>query len=244
VIRIAAVGDIHFGADASGTLRPHFEQLPERADLLLLAGDLSRRGRPSEAEVLVDELTPLPVPMVAVLGNHEFESEQQDEYRRVLEDAGVAVLEGDSTTIAVDGATVGIAGTVGFGGGFPGATCADFGEPLMKAFVARSRELADSLEPALEDLDTDLRIALTHYAPTRETVVGEKPEIYPFLGSHLLAEAIDRAGADLAIHGHAHAGTERGATPGGVPVRNVAQPVIGQAYHVYEMPARERASGG
>ncbi|GAA1421678.1 hypothetical protein GCM10009601_21970 [Streptomyces thermospinosisporus] len=139
-------------------------------------------------------------------------------------------------------ARVGVAGTKGFGGGFAGRSAGEFGEPVMKEFVRHSRHCADGLRTALErlaDEGCDARIALTHYSPGADTLAGEPLEIYPFLGSYLLAEAIDTAGADLAVHGHAHAGTEHGMTAGGVKVRNVAQPVIGRAFHVYHLPARE-----
>ncbi|MDQ4131426.1 MAG: metallophosphoesterase [Actinomycetota bacterium] len=235
MIRIAAVGDIHFGPDAAGSLRPHFRQLDEHADLLLLAGDLSRRGRLNEAEALARELADTSVPVVAVLGNHDYESDLETDFRAVLEDAGVQVLEGTSTVIEVRGSRVGVAGTVGFGTGFPGASCADFGEREMKAFVARSRHLAAGLERALTELDCDLRVALMHYAPIPDTLAGERLEIYPFLGSYHLGEALDRAGADIAFHGHAHRGVEKGATPAGIPVRNVAQPVIRRPYNLYEL---------
>ena len=233
MIRVAAVGDIHFGADSAGTLRRHLEHLPERADLLLLAGDLTRRGRPDEAEVLAGELDGLPVPAVAVLGNHDYESDCEAEVATILEDAGVRVLEGDATVVEVGPVRVGVAGTKGFGGGFVGACGTAFGEPEMKAFVRHTQRLADGLEEALRSLDTDVRIALLHFSPVEATLAGERLEIFPFLGSYLLAEAVDRAGADLVLHGHAHAGTEKGVTPGGVNVRNVAQPVLARAYGVY-----------
>ena len=121
----------------------------------------------------------------------------------------------------------------GFGGGFAGASGAEFGEPEMKAFIRHTKERSEALGSALASLRTDVRVALMHYAPIRETLQGEPPEIFPFLGSYLLAEAVDRSGADLVIHGHAHRGTEHGVTPGGVNVRNVAQTVIRQAYAVY-----------
>jgi Icc-related predicted phosphoesterase len=235
VIRVAAVGDIHVGTDSAGALRPHLERLPELADVLLLAGDLSRLGRLDEAETLCRELRGVAVPVVAVLGNHDHESDLQDEFRAVIEQAGVTVLEGEHTVIDVGGCRVGIAGTIGFAGGFPGRSCADFGEREMKAFMARAKHTAHSLEQALQTLDADLRIALTHYSPVAETLVGEPPEIHAFLGCYLLAEAIDRAGADIAFHGHAHHGVEKGRTPGGVPVRNVAQPVIRHPYNVYRL---------
>jgi Icc-related predicted phosphoesterase len=236
VIRVAAVGDVHFGPDSAGTLRPHLEGIGARADVYLLAGDLTRLGDPDEAAVLARELHGLPIPVVAVLGNHDYHSDQEKAVTEVLQDAGVCVLEGSSTVVELDGTRVGIAGVKGFGSGFAGACGSDFGEPLMKAFVRHTQEAADRLRDALQGLaeaGVEHRVALTHYAPTDGTLRGERPEIYPFLGSYLLGEAVDRAGADLAVHGHAHGGTEKGFTPGGIQVRNVAQPVINRAYNVY-----------
>jgi Icc-related predicted phosphoesterase len=137
--------------------------------------------------------------------------------------------------VEIDGRTLGVAGAKGFGGGFPGAMASEFGEPEMKAFVRHTRTISDRLGDALDSLDTDVRIAVMHYAPVEDTLHGERLEIYPFLGSYLLGEAVDRAGADLVVHGHAHNGTEHGVTPGGVPVRNVAQPVLDAAYRVFEL---------
>ncbi len=233
MIRVAAVGDIHVGADSAGSLRPHLEHVAERADLFLLAGDLTRHGDPEEGAVLVDEVRDLGVPTVAVLGNHDHEADCADKIRRQLEDVGIRVIEGEATVVEVNGTRVGVAGTKGFGGGFAGACATAFGEREMKAFVGHTRSLADRLHAALSSLDTELRIALLHYSPVEDTLRGERLEIYPFLGSYLLAEAVDRAGADLVVHGHAHAGVEKGMTPGGIQVRNVAQPVIKHAYHVY-----------
>ena len=240
MIRIAAVGDIHMGPDSKGVLRPAFESLPECADLLLLAGDLTRHGTPEEAQVVAEELTGLPVPVVAVLGNHDHHDERPEEVTALLRDAGVTVLEGEGTVVDVDGTTVGIAGTKGFGGGFVGRSGSEFGEPVMKEFMRYTRRCADGLRTSLEDLrerGCAVRIALTHFSPVPDTLAGEPPEIYPFLGSYLLAEAVDEAGADLAVHGHAHAGSERGLTSGGVRVRNVAQPVIRRAFAVYHLEA-------
>jgi len=236
VIRVAAVGDIHFGHDSAGTLRPHLEDIAEHADVYLLAGDLTRLGDPEEAAVLARELRDLTVPIVAVLGNHDYHSDQEKAVTEVLEDVGVRVLEGTSTVIDVDGTPVGIAGVKGFGNGFAGACGSDFGEPMMKAYVRHTQEAADRLRESLEDLahaGVERRVALMHYSPSEGTLQGERLEIYPFLGSYLLGEAVDRAGADVAIHGHAHGGTEKGFTPGGIQVRNVAQPVISRAYNVY-----------
>jgi Icc-related predicted phosphoesterase len=233
MIRIAAVGDLHYGRSSAGSFRPHVDQLAEHADLLLLAGDLTRVGDPSEAACLADDLVDAPVPVIGVLGNHDHHSGQQDEVRLVLEKAGVTVLEGSSAVVDVGSVTVGVAGVNGFGGGYAGACATAFGEPQMKAFVRHTQTVADALAGALSALDTDVRVALTHYSPTETTLIGERLEIYPFLGSYLLAKAIDDAGADLAVHGHAHNGTEKGMTPGGTQVRNVALPVLHAAYAVY-----------
>jgi Icc-related predicted phosphoesterase len=232
-VRVAAVGDIHIGVDSSGHMRSCLERIQDDADLLLLAGDLTRHGDPAEAKVLADDLRHCPVPVVAVLGNHDHQSDRQHDVAGVLTDAGVIVLEGQATTIEVRGTRVGIGGTKGFGGGFVGACGSEFGERIQKDFIAHSRSLAESLASALHTLDADVRIALTHFSPVRDTLRGEPPEIYPWLGSYFLAEAIDNERCDIGFHGHAHAGSEIGTTAGGVPVRNVAQPVIGDAYKVY-----------
>lgn len=236
MIRVAAVGDIHLGPDSHGLLRPAFEALRGRADLLLLAGDLTRHGSAEEASVVAEEVAGLPVPVIAVLGNHDYDAGRPEELAAVLSGHGVRVLERTSTTVRVGGRLVGVAGTKGFGGGFAGRSGSEFGEPEMKAFVRHTRDCAEGLRASLDRLAAehcDLRIALTHFAPVADTLAGEQPEIFPFLGSYLLAEAIDDAGADLAVHGHAHLGTERGLTAGGVRVRNVAQPVIGRAFALY-----------
>ncbi|MER5209668.1 metallophosphoesterase [Streptomyces sp. NPDC002838] len=238
MIRVAAVGDIHMGHDTQGLLRPAFETLHDCADLLLLAGDLTRHGTPEEARVVAQEVRGLSVPVVAVLGNHDHHDEQPEKVTGILQDADVVVLEGEGTVVECGGTRVGIAGTKGFGGGFVGRSAGEFGEPLMKEFVRYTRRSADGLRIALEELDQDdcaVRIALTHFSPVADTLAGEPPEIYPFLGSYLLAEAIDMAGADLSVHGHAHMGSEHGMTAGGVRVRNVAQPVIRRAFNVYQL---------
>ncbi|MEU0388311.1 metallophosphoesterase family protein [Streptomyces chartreusis] len=245
MIRIAAVGDIHLGPDDQGLLRPAFETLPECADLLLLAGDLTRHGTPGEARVVAREIQDLGVPVVAVLGNHDHHDDRPDEVTAILRESGAHVLEGQGTVVTSGGARIGVAGTKGFGGGFVGRCAGEFGEPVMKEFVRYSRRCADGLRTSLERLGEegcDARIALTHFSPVPDTLAGEPLEIYPFLGSYLLAEAIDTAGADLAVHGHAHAGTEHGMTSGGVRVRNVAQPVIGRAFHVYHLPVHDHAT--
>ena len=233
MIRIAAFADVHVGADSAGQISPHLTNVEDQADVLLVAGDLTKRGYPEEAKVFAGELAAVNLPKVAVLGNHDYESDRDADVVKILEDRGIAVLEGDSTVIDVGGQRLGVAGTKGFGGGFAGACATAFGEPEMKAFVRHTEGLARQLEQALRQLDTDHKIALLHFAPCDDTLRGERPEIFPFLGSYLLGEAIDHGGADLAFHGHAHGGTEKGSTAGGVPVRNVAQPVLGRAYAVY-----------
>lgn len=233
MIRIAAVGDVHLGEDARGRLRPALDNLAAHADVLLLAGDLTRHGSVDEARVAAEEFSELPVPVVAVLGNHDHHSNAAEDVAKVLEDHGIRVLEGDAVTLDIDGQRLGVAGVKGFGGGFAGKCASSFGEPQMKAFVCHTVERAERLRSALAGLDTDVRVALTHYSPIPETLRGEPPEIYPFLGCYQLGEVIDECGVDLAIHGHAHFGCEQGVTPGGVWVRNVAQPVIRGAFATY-----------
>jgi Icc-related predicted phosphoesterase len=225
MMRIAAVGDVHLAADVRGSMRPHLDGIGARADVLLLAGDLTQHGTLDEAEVVAAEFGALDVPVVAVLGNHDYHADAQDAITELLEAAGITVLEGSGVVLSVSGGRLGIAGTKGFGAGFRGRSGSDFGEPEMKAFVRHSRRLAEGLGRELSGLEADVRVALT--------LIGEPPEIYPFLGSYFLAEAIDGAGADLAVHGHAHAGQECGVTPGGTIVRNVALPVLQRAYAVY-----------
>jgi Icc-related predicted phosphoesterase len=233
VIRVAAVGDVHVGGEGAGRVAEDLRAVRDHADLLLLAGDLTRCGEPSEAAALADVLAGLAVPVVAVLGNHDHHADRAAAVTATLEDAGVCVLEGAAVELELGGATVGVAGTKGFGGGFAGASGSEFGEPEMKAFARHAREVAERFGEALTGLRTEVRIALTHYAPVRDTLRGEPPELFPFLGSYLLAEVIDAAGVDVAFHGHAHHGRERGLTDGGVAVRNVAEPVLGAPYRVY-----------
>lgn len=235
MIRIAAVGDVHMDEDVVGRFRPALKRLPAHADVLLLAGDLTRHGTESEARCVATEFGGLGVPVITVLGNHDHHCDEVPQVVKVLEDAGITVLEGTGTVIDCAAGRLGVAGVKGFGGGFAGRCASEFGEPEMKAFIRTTSATADRLGAALRDLDCDIRVALTHYAPVPDTLAGEPLEIYPFLGSYLLGEAIDSAPTALAVHGHAHLGTERGTTPGGVRVRNVAHPVIKQAYSVFQL---------
>jgi Icc-related predicted phosphoesterase len=236
-VRVAAVGDVHLDEDVVGRFRPALEHLGGKADLLLLAGDLTRHGTADEARCVATEFGGLAVPVIAVLGNHDYHSDEPDTVTKILEDAGIIVLERTGVVLEVDELRVGVAGAKGFGGGFAGRCASEFGEPEMKAFIRHSRGIAEEFGATLRDLECDILIGMTHYAPVAETLLGEPPEIYPFLGSYLLGQAIDSAPTALAVHGHAHAGSERGTTPGGVHVRNVAHPVIKQAYNVYQLSA-------
>ncbi|MFJ8581288.1 metallophosphoesterase [Micromonospora sp. NPDC093277] len=235
VIRIAAVGDVHMDEDVLGRFRPALDELPDSADALLLAGDLTRHGTEAEARCVAREFGNLGVPVISVLGNHDHQCDQVPQVVRVLEDVGITVLEGDGIVLECAGGRLGVAGVKGFGGGFAGRCATDFGEPETKAFVRTANESADALGHALRELDCDLRVALTHYSPVPDTLAGEPLEIYPFLGCYQLGQAIDSAPTALALHGHAHHGTERGITPGGIRVRNVAHPVINQAYSVFHL---------
>jgi Icc-related predicted phosphoesterase len=231
VIRVAAVGDLHVGPDSAGALREQLGAVHEKADVLLIAGDLTKSGEPEEAEALARELRDLSVQVVAVLGNHDHHSDRPAEIAGLLREAGVVVLEGDAFRIDTPAGSLGVAGVK---------------EPEMKAFIRHTKERSEALESALATLQTDVRIALLHYAPIRETLLGEPPEIFPFLGSYLLAEPCDRAGIDLIVHGHAHRGHHEGVTNGGVPVRNVAMPVIERAYVVFsfDLDRTDRVASG
>ena len=233
MIRLAAIGDVHYGVESKNRLRGCFELLHQRADLLLIAGDLTQSGALNEAQALASDLSSTPIPVVAVLGNHDYHQNLQTKISRALTDVGVIVLEGETAVFSVKGISVGVVGMKGFGGGFFGACITEFGEPEMKAFAHHSKIQAEVLKKELADLNTDYRFVLLHFSPVEGTLLGEKPEIYPFLGSYLLAEAIDFAQVDAVFHGHAHLGSERSVTPGGIPVRNVAQTVIRSAYKIY-----------
>lgn len=244
MIRIAAIGDLHVGTDSRGSIGPRLTNLDDVADVLLLAGDLTRVGTVEEIDVLVDELAAVDIPKIAVLGNHDHHAGCADELVRRCEGGDITVIEGRGTVVDVDGQRLGVAGVKGFGGGFPGTSASAFGEEEMKSFAHHARRDAERLADALATLDVDRTVVLLHYAPVRDTLKGEPLEIYPFLGSGLFAEVADGADVDLVIHGHAHHGTEIGVTPGGVPVRNVAQPVINDCYRLIHLGGRTPSSIG
>jgi Icc-related predicted phosphoesterase len=221
-IRFAAVGDIHCTKNAAGTLRGFFAQASEAADALLLCGDLTDYGLPEEAKVLADELSVVSVPVIAVLGNHDHESGAPDRVRQTLIDAGVRVLDGE----AVEVHGVGIAGAKGFCGGFGRGSLGSWGEAATKVFVNEVIQEALKLESALAKLRTPQRIALLHYSPIVGTVQGEPLEIFAFLGSSRLEDPLLRYPVDVVVHGHAHRGTLEGRTVNGIPVYNVAKPLL------------------
>ena len=222
----AAVGDLHCTEDSVGTLRSLFAQASEAADALLLCGDLTDYGTVKEAKILADELSVVSVPVIAVLGNHDYESGVADDVRRTLHAVGVQVLDGE----AVEVLGVGIAGAKGFAGGFGRASLGAWGEPAIKQFVNEALHEAMKLESALAKLRTPHRIALLHYAPVAGTVQGEPPEIYAFLGSSRLEDPLLRYPVDMVVHGHAHRGALEGRTMGGTPVYNVAKPLLQRTF--------------
>jgi Icc-related predicted phosphoesterase len=221
-IRIAAVGDLHVKKASQGQLQPVFAEVAERADVLLLCGDLTDLGHPEEARVLAREIAGVSVPVLAVLGNHDVESNREEEVVQILEEAGVTVLDGDLREIK----GVVFAGVKGFCGGFGRHTLEPWGEPALKSFVQAAIAETMRLEMALARVRSTPCVALLHYAPVVDTVAGEPPEIYPWLGSSRLEEPIDRYGVTMVFHGHAHRGSPEGRTRGGVPVYNVALPLL------------------
>jgi Icc-related predicted phosphoesterase len=220
-IRVAAVGDIHVREGTDGN-RQLLQDMGRDADILVLCGDLTNRGLPAEARSVVDLLASATIPIVAVLGNHDYECGHQEEVEQILRDAGIHMLDPEPCEIQ----GVGFAGVKGFAGGFDRHMLAPWGEELIKEFVRETVEDTLRLEGALGQLRTKHKIAVLHYAPIRTTVEGEPPEIFAFLGSSRLVEPIDRFGVTAVVHGHAHHGTAEGQTLTGIPVYNVALPLM------------------
>jgi Icc-related predicted phosphoesterase len=226
-VRIAAVGDIHFGGKGlEPPLQILFGQVAEHADILALCGDLTDRGDPEEAKIMAKALATVPVPVVAVLGNHDYECDKVPEVTRILMDAGVHVLDGDAHEVL----GIGFAGVKGFAGGFGRRALGPWGEPLIKQFVREALDEALKLETALGRLRTDRKVALLHYSPVVGTVVGEPFEIYAFLGSSRLEEPLTRYPVDVVLHGHAHHGAPEGRTRGETPVYNVSMVLLQNTY--------------
>lgn len=222
-MKIAAVGDIHTRSTDSGRFQNMFETLSHEADVLLLCGDLTHEGTTKEADVLRNELKACTIPVIAVFGNHDYEGAVQEQIREILEqNPKVTVLEGDTITIE----SVGFAGIKGFQGGFGAHHMPFWGEPVAKAFVRETVESTLALERALQQLKTDRIVVVMHYSPLWETVSGEHPEIIPFLGSSKFADVINRFPVQYVFHGHAHHGHPHALTSKGIPVFNVAQPLL------------------
>lgn len=243
-LRIAAMGDIHVSKTSQGTFHALFAQISHTADVLLICGDFTDYGLPEEARILAREVTTsMNIPVIAVLGNHDYEAGKQVEIKQILTDAGVTVLDGEATEIE----GVGFAGVKGFAGGFGRGALGPWGEQAIKHFVQEAIDESLKLEAALARLRTTRRVALMHYSPVRATVEGEPAEIFPYLGSSRLEEPINRYRVNAVFHGHAHRGTAEGRTSTGVPVYNVAMPLMARLnperppYLVLELPLEDDA---
>jgi Icc-related predicted phosphoesterase len=235
-LRVAAIGDLHVQENDSAPYRELFNEISQNADVLVLCGDLTNFGKTTEAEILAEDIRSCSIPVIGVLGNHDYECGQPDKVSEILHDAGMTVL--DEQAVEIEG--VGFAGVKGFMGGYGRGELAPFGEPVAKAFVDEVMKEARKLENGLRSLRTDRSVAVLHYSPTEETLEGEPPAIYQYLGSARLADAIDRFDhVKAVVHGHAHHGAYEGRTPRGTPVFNVAQfvlkPRFGKPYTVLEI---------
>jgi Icc-related predicted phosphoesterase len=234
-LRIAAAGDLHCSDEAGEQIRASLDELGDGVDLMLLAGDLTTHGEPSQAQALAAACSQRPYPVIAVLGNHDWHANRVDELVEVLESGGIHVLDRDWRIFNVGGVAVGVVGLKGFVGGFAGSHLPDFGEPLLREVYAETTRDVEALDAGLRALELcPTRIALLHYSPTGETITGEPPGIWSFLGSDRLAAPILQHEPDLVLHGHAHAGTFEGAI-GNVPVYNVAIPVTRRDFWLFEL---------
>jgi Icc-related predicted phosphoesterase len=234
LLKVAALADLHVKEDASSSYRDLFSEVSRLADVLVLAGDLTDLGKPREAEMLVDDLRACSIPIVAVLGNHDYESDAAEQVCAILRQTGVHLLDGQA--IEIDG--VGFVGVKGFMGGFGRRMLSSFGEPAIKTMVAESVKEAMRLENAMRHAGSERTLVVLHYAPVEDTIAGEPLEIFPFLGSSRLAETIDRFKVSAVVHGHAHRGVYQGRTPGGAPVYNVAMNIekpTGRPYALLEL---------
>ena len=229
-LKVAAIGDLHVKDDHSAPYRELFGEISREADVLVLTGDLTDLGKPREAEILAEDLRACSIPVVAVLGNHDYECGHEDEIKAIVKGAGVHLLDGSSHEI--DG--VGFVGVKGFAGGFGRRMLGSFGEGAIKTFVQESMNEAMRLENAMRSVRSKRAIVVLHYAPVADTIEGEPLEIFPFLGSSRLAETIDRFKVSAVVHGHAHRGKYEGRTPAGAPVYNVA-------YHIEKPTGRPYA---
>jgi len=235
-MRVAAIGDLHVQENDEAPYRDLFAEIANQADVLLLCGDLTNFGKETEAEILAEDIKSCPIPVLGVLGNHDYECGCPEKVCEILSSAGMIVL--DEQAHEIDG--VGFAGVKGFLGGFGRGELAPFGEPIVKAFVDEAMKEARKLENALRTLRTERSVAVLHYSPVTDTLEGEPAEIFQYLGAQRLAEPIDRfEHVKAVVHGHAHHGTYEGRTPLGKPVYNVAQfvlkPLFGRPYALLEI---------
>jgi Icc-related predicted phosphoesterase len=226
-VRLAAVGDLHCPKMPLDALQRLLEQASMQADILLLCGDLTDYGRPEEAHLLAKACTTqAKIPILAVLGNHDYETGKAEDVRQILCDAGIVILDGEMCELH----GIGFAGVKGFAGGFGQFALQPWGEAAVKQFVHEAVDESLKLESALAKLHTSQRVALLHYSPIRDTVVGESPEIFPFLGSSRLEEPLNRYDVTAVFHGHAHHGSPEGRTTAGIPVYNVAAPLLHRVF--------------
>ena len=234
-MRIAALGDVHCRVNTTDLVNQLLPDIEQKADVLVVAGDLTDTGLPKEAEVLVEQLKRLSIPVIAVLGNHDHESSKEKEIHHILANSGVIMLDGSAHQIG----DVGFIGTKGFCGGFGNNVVDPFGETELKRFIQHGIDEVIRLERALDELTCPYRVAVLHYAPVKETLFGEPEELFAFLGCSRMADALDRKRVDLIVHGHAHHGSPNGKTKGEIPVYNVSQFVQkqhnGQSYCLFEL---------
>jgi Icc-related predicted phosphoesterase len=234
-LRIAAAGDVHCTEQRRDEVKRAIAALPDGTDLVLFAGDLTTHGEPEQAAVLADACSQLEVPVFAVLGNHDWHANRRDELVEVLEQGGIRVLDRDFIVCSANGLEVGIVGVKGFVGGFPGSHLPDFGEPLLRSIYRETSLDVQALDRGLREIALcPARIVLLHYSPSADTIAGEAPGIWAFLGTDRLAAPIAEHEPDLVLHGHAHAGRFEGAI-GKVPVYNVSVPVIGRDFWLFEV---------
>ncbi len=244
VIRVAAAADIHASAASRERVERAFAELDGEADVVLLAGDLTTTGEPEQAAVVAGACRGLDVPIFAVLGNHDHHAARTEEIEEVLVDAGVRLLDRECATCELDGLELGVVGAKGFVGGFPGSALPDFGEPLLRRVYAETTAEAEAIASGLQAIvHCDVRIVLLHYAPVVDTLEGEPPGIHTYLGSERLATPIAEYGADLVLHGHAHAGSFEGSI-GEIPVYNVAVHVTGRNFWIFELDGSGVRRGG
>lgn len=233
--KIAAIGDIHFTANSRGVFNELFENISKNADVLVLCGDLTESGSMEEAELFVEELKSCSIPIISILGNHDFDKNNQKEIAKLLKNNKVIVLDGETYIFK----EIGFAGIKGFCGGFDGKALAPWGEDSIKAFVQEAVDEALKLEHALVKLETKHKVILTHYSPIRKTVETENPEIIPFCGSSRLEGPINEFKADVVFHGHSHHGQLKGKTSAKIPVYNVSYPLLKRElekpYLIYEI---------